>query len=164
MPTDLGAAILDIQSVKTTEAGGPLGCDTGKKINGRKRHTLVDTDGRVLLVEPHPADVQDRESGAVLLAASRPIYPFVGRVFADGTYDSDRVVNACSATLEIVRKIKKHVGFVVPRRRWIVERFFAWIARNRRLAKELGAQFPSAAAFLYAVYVMLLIRRLARPA
>ena len=53
-------------------------------------NALVDTDGRALLVEPHPADVQDRDGGAALLAVSRPIRPFVERVLADGAYDSDR--------------------------------------------------------------------------
>ena len=57
------AAIIDSQSVKTTEAGGPRGYDAGKKINGRKRHALVDTDGRALLIEPHPASIQDRDGG-----------------------------------------------------------------------------------------------------
>jgi transposase len=57
------AAIIDSQSVKTTEAGGPRGYDAGKKINGRKRHALVDTDGRGLVLEPHPASVQDRDGG-----------------------------------------------------------------------------------------------------
>ena len=57
------AAIIDSLSVKTTEAGGPRGYDAGKKINGRKRHALVDTDGRGLVLEPHPASVQDRDGG-----------------------------------------------------------------------------------------------------
>ena len=65
------AAIIDSQSVKTTEAGGPRGYDAGKKINGRKRHALVDTDGRGLVLEPHPASVQDRDGGGPLAAASR---------------------------------------------------------------------------------------------
>ena len=90
--------------------------------------------------------------------------PFLECVFADGAYDSERVADACSATLEIVRKIKDQVGFVVLPRRWVVERFFAWIGRNRRLAKDFEASLASAAAFLYAASVMLLIRRLARPA
>jgi transposase len=70
------AAIIDSQSVKTTEAGGPRGYDAGKKINGRKRHALVDTDGRGLVLEPHPASIQDRDGGGPLLRASRRIFPF----------------------------------------------------------------------------------------
>ena len=73
------AAIIDCQSVKTTEAGGPRGYDAGKKINGRKRHALVDTDGRGLVLEPHPASVQDRDGGGPLLRASRRIFPFIQR-------------------------------------------------------------------------------------
>src|SRR6516165_9254905 len=65
------AAIIDSQSVKTTEAGGPRGYDAGKKINGRKRHALVDTDGRGLVIEPHPASIQDRDGGGPLLSLSR---------------------------------------------------------------------------------------------
>jgi hypothetical protein len=63
------AAIIDSQSVKSTEAGGPRGYDAGKKVNGRKRHALVDTDGRGLVLEPHPAGIQDRDGGGPLLRA-----------------------------------------------------------------------------------------------
>jgi putative transposase len=76
-------AIIDSQSVKTTEAGGPRGYDAGKKINGRKRHALVDTDGRGLILEPHPASIQDRDGGGPLLAVSRRPFPFIQKVFAD---------------------------------------------------------------------------------
>ena len=87
-------AIIDSQSVKTTEAGGPRGYDAGKKINGRKRHALVDTDGRGLVLEPHPASVQDRDGGGPLLRISRRIFPFIQRVFADGGYAGEKVANA----------------------------------------------------------------------
>jgi transposase len=88
------AAIIDSRSVKTTEAGGPRGYDAGKKINGRKRHALVDTDGRGLVLEPHPASIQDRDGGGPLLRVSRSIFPFIQRVFADGGYAGEKVAKA----------------------------------------------------------------------
>jgi transposase len=156
------AAIIDSQSAKTTEAGGPRGYDAGKKINGRKRHALVDTDGRGLVLEPHPASVQDRDGGGPLLRVSRYIFPFIRHVFADSGYAGKKVATATSIAVEIVRKKPDQVGFAVNPRRWVVERFFAWIGRNRRLAKDFEATTDSARAFLYAASVMLLVRRIAR--
>ena len=156
------AAIIDSQSVKTTEAGGPRGYDAGKKINGRKRHALVDTDGRGLMIEPHPASIQDRDGGGPLLRASRAAFPFIQKVFADSGYAGERVAKATIIAVEIVRKNPDQVGFAVNPRRWVVERFFAWIGRNRRLAKDFEATLDSARAFLYAASIMLLVRRLAR--
>ena len=98
------AAIIDSQSVKTTEAGGLRGYDAGKKINGRKRHALVDTDGRGLMLEPHPASVQDRDGGGTLLSLSRRSFPFIERVFADSGYAGEKVAKATLIAVEIVRK------------------------------------------------------------
>jgi putative transposase len=88
------AAIIDSQSVKTTEAGGARGYDAGKRINGRKRHALVDTDGRGLVLEPHPASIQDRDGGSTLLSLSRRSFPFIERVFADSGYAGEKVAKA----------------------------------------------------------------------
>jgi transposase len=156
------AAVIDTQSVKTTEAGGPRGYDAGKKIKGRKRHALVDTDGRCLEIEVHPASVQDRDGAPVVLKASQARFPFIQKVFADGIYAGQKVALAISIIVEIVRKLPDQVGFQVLPRRWVVERLFAWINRNRRLAKDFEATIASATAFLYAACVMLLTRRLAR--
>jgi transposase len=123
------AAIIDSQSVKTTEAGGSRGYDAGKKVNGRKRHALVDTDGRCLVLEPHPASIQDRDGGGPLLRVSRRIFPFIQRVFADSGYAGEKVAKASLIAVEIVRKNPNQVGFAVNPRRWVVERFFAWIGR-----------------------------------
>ena len=150
--------------VKTTEAGGPRGYDAGKKIKGRKRHALVDTDGRGLVLKAHPASIQDRDGGGPPLCASRGSFPFIEKVFADSGYAGEKVATATVIAVEIVRKSPDQVGFAGQPRRWVVERFFAWINRNRRLAKDFEATIASARAFLYAASVMLLVRRLARAA
>ena len=158
------AVVLDSQSVKTTESGGPRGYDAGKRVKGRKRQVMVDTDGRGLVLEPQPADVQDRDGAPIVLRLSRRSFPFVTKAFADQGYAGERPATATSVTVEIVKKPPDQVGFAVHPRRWVVERFFAWISRNRRLWKDPEATLASAKAFLYAASVMILIRRLARHA
>ena len=91
------------------------------------------------MLEPHPASVQDRDGGGPLLRVSRCIFPFIQRVFADSGYAGEKVTTATLIAVEIVRKNPDQVGFTVNPRRWVVERFFAWIGRNRRLAKDFEA-------------------------
>jgi transposase len=155
----LTGGIIESQSFKTTEAGGPRGYDAGKRIKGRKRHALVDTDGHGLVLEPHSTSIQDRDGGGPLLQISRRIFAFIQRVFADSGYASEKVAEATLIAVEIVRKNPDQVGFVVNPRHWVVELFFAWIGRNRRLAKDFEATIHSARAFLYTASVMLLVRR-----
>jgi len=150
------------KSVKTAEAGGTRGYDAGKKIKGRKRHAMVDTDGRALVIPAHAADIQDRDGAIPLLQTSRQSFPFVELTFADTAYNADRLRNATSVAIEVVKKLTDQVGFQVLPRRWVVERFFAWINRNRRLAKDFEGTIASAEAVLYPASVMMLTRRLAR--
>src|SRR3546814_9740422 len=120
------------------------------KVMGRKRHAMVDTDGRVLTLLVHPADVQDRDGAVPLLKQSRGRQPFVQRAFADSAYNSARVADATSIVIELVRKFAEQTGFGVPPRRWVVDRTFAWINSHRRLAKDFGHSIRPDTALLYA--------------
>ena len=158
------AAVMAIQSVKTTEAGGPRGYDGTKKVTGRKRHALVDTDGRLLIAQVGPANVQDRDAVGPLVLASRSRFPFVDLVFADAGYQGPRAAEACLVPLHIVRSPRGQSTFLVQPRRWVVERSFAWFGRNRRLWKDAEATTAPAETFLYAAATLLLVRRLVRSA
>ena len=160
------AGVIDSQSVKTTEAGGPRGFDAGKKINGRKRHIVTDTLGHLLGWLVHPADVQDRDGAAGTLATLRSLYPWLRHVFADGGYAGDKLRGELAGmgrwTVEIIKRSDTTKGFEVLPRRWVVERTFAWLGRCRRLAKDFEATISSATAWLLMAHIRLLTRRLAR--
>ena len=87
------AAIIDSQSVKSAEKGGlhdPPGYDAGKKIKGKKRHILVDTQGLLMHAIVHAADVQDRDGGALLMASLFGVFPFLLKLYADGGYQGPK--------------------------------------------------------------------------
>ena len=134
------AAIIDAQSVKGAETVGSAsrGYDAGKKINGRKRHIVVDTMGLLLAVIVTTGNVQDRDGARPLLTYLTSAFPGIGLVWADGGYQGKLVTWADTAlqiALEITRKIVDHTFKVIPRR-WVVERTFAWITQHRRLARD----------------------------
>jgi transposase len=159
------AGVIDSQSVKTTESGGPRGDDAGKKIKGRKRHILTDTIGLPVGMIVHTADVQDRDGAPALLAGVRSSFPWLRHVFADGGYAGDKLHDALKTlgawTIEIVKRSDVAKGFVLLPRRWVVERTFAWLNRNRRLAKDVKATIESAVTWIYIASVKLMSRRLA---
>lgn len=160
------AGIIDSQSVKTSESGGPSGYDAGKKVKGRKRHILTDTTGLLVAASVHPADIQDRDGAPLLLASARSLLPWLRHVFADAAYAGDTLEDALARlgqwTLEIVRRTEAAKGFVLLPRPWVVERTLAWLNRNRRLAKDFEASIESALAWILIASVKLLSRRLAR--
>ena len=160
------AGVIDSQSVKTTESGGPRGYDAGKKIKGRKRHIVTDTQGHLVGLQVHPADIQDRDGAVAVLASIRKLYPWLRHIFADGGYAGDKLNTALAEmgrwTVEIIRRCDTAKGFEVLPRRWVVERTFAWLNRCRRLAKDFEASIESAVAWTFIAHIRLLTRRLAR--
>jgi transposase len=158
------AGVIDSQSVKTTEAGGPRGFDAGKKIRGRKRHIITDTGGRLVGAIVHGAEVQDRDGAVPLLASIRFSFPWLRHVFADAGYAGGKLETALAKlgrwTLEIVKRPPNAEGFTLLPRRWVVERTIAWLNRNRRLAKDFETSIESALAWLMIASVKLLTRRI----
>ena len=161
------AGVIDSQSVKTTESGGPRGYDAGKKIKGRKRHIVTDTQVNLVGLVIHPADIHDRDGGAFTLGSIRRLYPWLRHVFADGGYAGAKLRGALARIgkwkLEIIKRSDSAKGFEVLPRRWVVERTFAWLGRCRRLAKDFEATIDSATAWVMIAHIRTITRRLARP-
>jgi putative transposase len=162
------AAIVDSQSVKTTEVGGEHGYDAGKKVNGRKRHIVVDTLGHLLEVVVHAANIQDRDGAKLVLDKLSPATKeSLRKLWADGGYAGaliDWVHEHLEAVLEIVSREPGQTGFQVLPKRWIVERTFAWFGRYRRLSKDYEQLTASSEAMIYLASIHTLLKRTPVPA
>lgn len=161
---DPSAGIIDTQSVKTTEAGGERGYDAAKKINGRKRHIVVDTLGDLLEVVVHAASIQDYHGAKLVLPKLVGIVSTLKKIWADGIYKNGGLVKWVHETLnillEIVEREPDQVGFQVLPRRWVVERTFGWLGRYRRLSKDYERLTECSEGMIYVASINTMLKRL----
>ena len=161
------AAVLDSQSIKTGDQACGSGYYAGKKIEGRKRHVVVDTLGLLLWVIVGPANVQDRDGARPLLQAVIQRFSTLRKIWADSGYAGALVqwfqeqVGPRDWVLEIVRRLEGVSGFHILPKRWIVERTLGWLVKSRRLARDYETAPQSSESMIYLTLIRLMLKRLA---
>ena len=158
------AAIMDAQSVKTVEESARIsGYDAHKRVKGRKRHLLVDTLGLPLSIYVTPAGVHDQVGARCMLAGLALLVPRLKTIWADGAYAGAQLARWCKQhggwEVGIVGHAAGKQGFAVQPRRWVVERTFGWLVRNRRLAKDYERKTQTSETLIEVGTIRLLLRR-----
>ena len=161
------AALVESQSVRIVEESGDIkGYDTAKNVPGRKRHLLVDTSGLLLAGRVTPASISDNRGARELLAGLAPLMPRLKKIWADGAYAGEKLKRWCEEwagwQLEVVPRNTGSSTFEVLPRRWVVERSFAWIGRNRRLAKDYERKVQTSECLMKVAMIRLMLKRLGR--
>ena len=160
------ACILDSQTVRSSDHGGTVGYDAAKKTKGRKRHVLVDTLGLILGLWITPASTPERAGARGLLGRTLAWFPWLRKMWVDGGYSGPEFaawVRTIRPRLgvEVVRRGDAARGFQVLPRRWVVERTFGWLMKQRRLVRDYERTETSATAMVYIAMMRIMLRRLA---
>ena len=155
---------MDAQSVKNTDTAGSKGYDAGKKVSGIKRHIAVDTQGLPHAIAVTTAEVTDRKGALkaiqrckVNLSKIQSVLAdsgYVGQPFAQGVQE----ILGATVTVQIAKRSELHKFAVIPKR-WVVERSFAWLEKNRRLWKNCERKLNTSLQFIHLAFLALLLRR-----
>jgi putative transposase len=161
------AGSIDSQTVKATRTSGQGGDDAGTKINGVKRHIVVDTLGFIRAVVVHAANIQDREGAKLVFAKALLKGPWsrMERVWADGGSAAKLIAGVssfCQWVLEIVKRHDDGRGFKLLPKRWVVERTFSWWLNYRRLSKHYESWNETGEAMIHLAMIHVMLRRLTR--
>jgi transposase len=157
--------IVDAQSVKNTDTAGSKGYDAGKKVTGIKRHIAVDTQGLPHAVAVTTAEVTDRKGALQALQRCKAGLQRVQSVLADSGYvgqpfaQSVRDILGERVAVQIAKRSELHTFKVMPQR-WIVERSFAWLEKNRRLWKNCERKLNTSLQLIHLAFLSLLLKRL----
>jgi len=159
------AGSIDTQSVPASEGGEARGYDAHKKVNGRKRHVVVDTTGLLVAVAVTAASDDDGTTApAVLEKIGGAEFPRLRRLWADNKYHNHAlyawVAENAGYEIEVVSRPEGKKGWVTLPRRWVVERTFAWLKRCRRLTVDREKSTRSSAAMIHVAMIRLMLRRL----
>jgi putative transposase len=143
----------------------PGGTTREKKINGIKRHILVDTLGLVLAVVVHSAQIQDRDGAKLVFARAKlkGPWPRLRRVWADGGYAGKLIAWVAAVSgwvLEIVKRTDDVKGFKLLPKRWVVERTFSWLSNYRRLSRHYEYWDETGEAMIQLAMIHIMLRRL----
>lgn len=154
---------MDSQSVKSTHIPGVRGKDVFKRLTGRKRHLIVDTQGLLLAVCVTPANVSETAGAKLVLNRLGASAKKLRGLWVDGGYFTGAFIQARVQRIELrpVLRPKDHKGFTPLPRRWVIERTFAWLSACRRLARDYEQTVQSSEAFIFLAMTRLMLRRLA---
>ena len=135
-------------------------------MKGRKRHLLVDTLGLPISVYVTPADMHDTQGARRLLAGLKFFVPCLKKIWADAAYRGQELADWCKEQgdwdLEVVARTPGARGFNVLPKRWVVERTFAWLSRNRRMSKDFERKVQTSETLIEVAMIRLLVARLGR--